>query len=169
MAKLNFNAANVEPSTPMDVLPAGKYLCMAIASELKLTKDKNGEYLQITFEVLEGQFKSRKIFERLNIRNSNKTAEDIAQRQLSALCHAVGVIELDDSEQLHNIPVTLEVSIDPAKGDYAASNRVKGYTAAGGSPVHRQAVGQAAAERSTPAAAAPAASGNTPVWKKKAA
>lgn len=162
MAKLNFNASNVEPATPMDVLPAGKYLCMAIASELKATKNNTGEYLQITFEVLDGQFKSRKIFERLNIRNSNKTAEDIAQRALSALCHAVGVIELDDSEQLHNIPVVLEVAIDPAKGDYAASNRVKGYTAAGGSapaPAPRAAA---------PAASAPAASG-TPVWKKKAA
>lgn len=162
MAKLNFNASNVEPATPMDVLPAGKYLCMAIASELKATKNNTGEYLQITFEVLDGQFKSRKIFERLNIRNSNKTAEDIAQRALSALCHAVGVIELDDSEQLHNIPVVLEVAIDPAKGDYAASNRVKGYTAAGSAPAP-------AARTAAPAASAPAASGNTPVWKKKAA
>ena len=77
MAKLGFNAASVEPSTPMDVLPKGKYLCMAIASELKPTRNNTGEYLQITFEVLEGNYKGRKIFERLNIRNSNKTAEDI--------------------------------------------------------------------------------------------
>lgn len=168
MARINFNAANVEPSTPMDVLPAGKYLAMAIASELKPTKTGNGEYLQITFEVLDGAHKSRKIFERLNIRNSNKTAEDIAQRALSALCHAVGIIELEDSDQLHNIPVMLDVSVDPAKGEYSASNRIKAYSAAGGSPVHRQAVGQAAAERAAPAAAAPAA-GGTPVWKKRAA
>lgn len=165
MARISFNASTVEPSTPMDVLPPGKYLCMAIASELKATKSGGGEYLQITFEVLDGSAKGRKIFERLNIRNSNKTAEDIAQRALSALCHAVGVIELEDSEQLHNIPVTLEVSVDPAKGEYSATNRVKAYTAAGGSPVHRQAVGQAAAERAAPAPAA----GGTPVWKKKAA
>jgi uncharacterized membrane protein len=166
MAKIGFNANQVEPSTPMDVLPAGKYLCMAIASELKPTKNGAGEYLQITFEVLDGTHKGRKIFERLNIRNSNKTAEDIAQRALSALCHAVSVIELDDSDQLHNIPVTLDVAIDPAKGEYSASNKVKGYVAAGGSPVHRQAMVQAAAERAAPA---PAATSGAPVWKRKAA
>lgn len=165
MARINFNAANVEPSTPMDVLPKGKYLCMAIASELKPTKNGTGEYLQLTFEVLEGAHKGRKIFERLNIRNSNKTAEDIAQRALSALCHAVGVIELEDSDQLHNVPVNIDLDIDPAKGDYSAQNRVKGYSAAGGSPVHRQAVATSAAERAAPAAA----SSSTPVWKKKAA
>lgn len=163
MAKIGFNANAVEPSTPMDVLPAGKYLCMAIASELKPTKSGGGEYLQITFEVLDGSCKGRKIFERLNIRNSNKTAEDIAQRALSALCHAVGVIELDDSEQLHNIPVTLDVGIDPAKGEYSASNKVKGYTAAGGGAP------AATARAAAPAAAAPAASSSTPAWKKKAA
>lgn len=162
MAQLNFNAANVEPATPMDVLPAGKYLCMAIASELKPTKQGGGEYLQITFEVLDGQFKGRKIFERMNIRNSNKTAEDIAQRALSALCHAVGVIELADSDQLHNKPVVLDVGIDPAKGDYSATNRVKGYTAAGGAV-------PAPAPRAAAPAAAPAAGGGTPVWKKRAA
>ena len=164
MAKIGFNANNVEPSTPMDVLPAGKYLCIAIASELKPTKNGAGEYLQITFEVLDGQCKGRKIFERLNIRNSNKTAEDIAQRALSALCHAVGVIELDDSEQLHNIPVTLDVAIEPAKGEYSASNKVKGYSSAsGGAPAPM------AARTSAPAASAPAASSSTPAWKKRAA
>lgn len=162
MAKIGFNAANVEPATPMDVLPAGKYLCMAIASELKPTKSGGGEYLQITFEVLDGTYKGRKIFERLNIRNSNKTAEDIAQRALSALCHAVGVIELDDSDQLHDKPVVLDVAIDPAKGEYSASNRVKGYTASGGSA-------PAPAARAAAPAATAAAGGGTPVWKKKAA
>ena len=161
MAKIGFNAATVEPTAAYDVLPADKYLAMAIASELKPTKTGSGEYLQLTFEVIDGQFKGRKIFDRLNIRNSNKTAEDIAQRALSALCHAVGVIELDDSDQLHDKPVVLDVAIDPAKGEYAASNRVKGYLAANG---------QAPAPRAAAPAAAPAASGgSTPVWKKRAA
>lgn len=165
MARINFNASTVEPSTPMDVLPKGKYLCMAIASELKPTRNNTGEYLQITFEVLDGSAKGRKIFERLNIRNSNKTAEDIAQRALSALCHAVGVIELEDSDQLHNIPVVVDLDIDPPKGEYSAQNRVKGYSAAGGTKPDMFPAGQAA----KPAAAAPAAGGGTPVWKKRAA
>lgn len=166
MASLNFNAQSVEPAAAYDVLPAGPYLAMAIASELKPTKNGSGEYLQITFEVLDGQFKGRKLFDRLNIRNSNRTAEDIAQRALSALCHAVGVIQLADSEQLHNIPVVLDVSIDAGKGDYGPSNRIKAYKPANG------AAPRAAAPAPAPAAAsyASASSGSTnaPVWKRRA-
>lgn len=166
MASINFNAETVEPTSAYDVLPKGKYLCMAVASEMKETKSRTGEYLQITFEVLDGPGKGRKLFERLNVRNQNKTAEEIAQRQLSALCHATGVLQLMDSEQLHNIPVMVEITIEEGKDGYEPQNRIKGYEAAGGSPVHRQAVGQAAVERAAPvAASAPA----KPVWKKSAA
>jgi hypothetical protein len=160
MANLSFNAATVEPASTFDALPKGKYLAIVIASELKPTKQRNGEYLQLTLEIIDGPGKGRKIFDRLNIRNSNKVAEDIAQRQLSALCHAVGVIELDDSDQLHNIPVTVELGIEDSD-DYGPQNRVKSYSSAGGQPP----VTLKAAPK--PAAEAPAA--NTPVWKKKAA
>lgn len=169
MAQINFNAEAVDPASAYDVLPKGKYLCMAIASEMKTTKSGNGEYLQLTFEVLDGPGKGRKLFERLNVRNQNKTAEDIAQRQLSALCHAAGVLMLSDSEQLHNIPVVLDVGIEDGKDGYDPQNRIKGYEAAGGSPVHRQAVGQAAAERAAPAPAVTAKAPAKPVWKKTAA
>lgn len=159
MAMIQFDAATVEPAASYDVLPKGKYLCMAIASELKATKNGTGEYLQITFEVIDGQFKGRKIFERLNIRNANKVAEDIAQRALSALCHAVGVLNLQDSEQLHDIPVVLDIRVDEPKGDHEAQNRVKGYSSAGSAPSQ-----PAARPAAAPAAAAPAA--GKPVWKK---
>lgn len=163
MANLSFNAATVEPSTPFEVLPKGKYLAMIVASELKPTKQKNGEYLQLTVEILDGVTgKGRKIFDRLNIRNSNKQAEDIAQRQLSAICHAVGVIELNDSEQLHNIPMVIELGIED-NDEYGPQNRIKNYSASGGQAIQVAAVPKAAA----PAAAAPAA-GAVPVWKKKA-
>lgn len=160
MALINFNAEQVEPTASYDVLPKGKYLCMAIASELKPTKNGTGEYLQITFEVIDGQFKGRKIFERLNIRNQNKVAEDIAQRALSALCHAIGVIHLQDSDQLHNLPVVLDISVEDGRDGYEAQNRVKGYSSAGGAsqPAARPAA-------AAPAAAAPAAA-SKPVWKK---
>jgi hypothetical protein len=162
MAQLNFDANNVEPSESFGVLPEGKYLCMAVASEIKPTKSGTGEYLEITFEVLDGQGKGRKVWERLNIRNANKKAEEISQRQLSALCRAVGVLNLQDSDQLHNLPVVLDIEIEQREG-YSPQNRVKGYNASGSSAP----VASSPALRSSAPAAAPAASG-APVWKKKA-
>lgn len=163
MAQLNFDANNVEPSESFDVLPKGKYLCMAVASQIKPTKSGTGEYLEITFEVLDGHGKGRKIWERLNIRNANKKAEEISQRALSALCRAVGVLNLQDTDQLHNIPVMLEVDIEEREG-YSPQNRVKGYISSGSSaPVASSpALRQAAVPAPAPAAAA------APVWKRKA-
>lgn len=161
MANLNFNAATVEPQGTFEVLPKGKYLAMIIASELKPTKQRNGEYLQLTLEIIDGAVgKGRKLFDRLNIRNSNKVAEDIAQRQLSAICHAVGVIELNDSEQLHNIPLYVDLGIED-NDDYGPQNRIKSYSSANGQPSVQM---TAAPKASAPAAAAPAAA----PWKKKA-
>ena len=165
MADLNFNfdASTVEPSAPYEVLPKGQYLAIAIASEMKETKNRTGEYLQITFEVIDGDYKGRKLFERLNIKNVNKTAEDIAQRALSALCRATNVMMLTDSDQLHDIPVVLDVIVEPAKGEYGESNRIKGYSSANG-------VVDTGAKTQAPPQPKPESKqtqASTPPWKRK--
>jgi hypothetical protein len=167
MASLNFNATAVEPSTAYEILPKGKYLCVATASEMKATKNNTGEYLQITFEIVEGDNKGRKIFERLNIRNANKTAEDIAQRTLSALCRAVGVMQLTDSEQLHDIPVMLEIAVEEGKGEYGPQNRIKGYSPAGQSQPHTPKASVAAYAAASNGGQQATQAAATPVWKRK--
>jgi hypothetical protein len=161
MAILNFQADPTASTNTYDLLPKGNYLCIAIASELKPNSKRTGDYLQITFEVLDGPAKGRKIWDRLNIRNQNKTAEKIAMEQLNALCLATGVMHLTDSEQLHNIPVVLKVDIEAGKDGYDDQNRVKGYVSPAG--------GSAPAQAPAPAAPAPAAGSSAPVWKRKSA
>lgn len=162
MASLSFQADPNLPTNTYDLLPKGDYLAMAIASELKPNSKRTGEYLQITFEVIDGPAKGRKVWDRLNIRNANKTAEKIAMEQLNALCMATNVLHLQDSEQLHNIPLVIKVDVEAGKDGYDDQNRVKGYVPAGAAPA------QAAAPRAA-APAAPAAGGSTPVWKKRVA
>ena len=122
-----FDAGSVEPREPMEVLPAGDYLCHITESEMKDTKAGNGQYLQLTLEVLEGEFATRKLWERLNLVNPNQTAVDIAQRTLSSICRAAGVMNIIDSEDLHYKPMMVKVKVKPARGDYDASNEIKGY------------------------------------------
>jgi len=164
MASIQFDANTVEPADSYDCLPKGKYLCMAVASQIKPTKNGNGEYLEITFEVLDGQGKGRKIWERLNIRNANKKAEEISQRQLSSLCRSIGVLNLSDTDQLHNIPVVIDVDVEQREG-YDPQNRVKAYSSSGST----QPVAASPALRSSAVAAAAPAASSTPVWKKKVA
>ena len=164
----DFNAENIEPSTPYEALPKGKYTAIATASEMKPTKNGLGEYLQITFEVVEGEHKGRKVFERLNIKNANRQAEDIAQRQLSALCRAVGVMRPRDSEELHDKEVGIELVIEEGDGKYSAQNRIKSYFQVGSTPT------QAPAPRAATPAPAPQpaqqtlqpVASNKPAWKR---
>lgn len=127
MAALNFNASTVAPSSSFDVLPAGWYNVRMTESVNKPTKDGKGSYLAITLTVIDGPATGRKIFDRLNLVNKNETAVKIAYETLSAICHATGVIQLQDSTQLHGIPMQVKVKIKPAEGGYEEGNETAGY------------------------------------------
>ena len=104
MADLNgFNANQVEPTTEFEAIPAGKYLAMITESEMKPTKSGAGSYLQLTFQILEGPYKGRFLWSRLNLNNANGTAVQIARSELSAICRAVGVMTPSDSVELDRL------------------------------------------------------------------
>lgn len=121
-----FNASEVSTESNYDPIPAGDYEVLIIESETKETKAGTGQYLQLTLEVLNGHYKGRRIWDRLNLWNSNQTAVDIANRTLSQICHAVGVLTPQDSAELHGKPLMATVVIKSSPG-YGDSNEVKRY------------------------------------------
>ena len=130
MADLSgFNAESVEPQGDFEPIPAGWVTCMITESEMKPTKTGTGEYLQLRLDVIEGDYEGRVLFSRLNLKNPNQTAVEIAQRELSAICRAVGVMQPKDSSDLHDKPLRVKVAIRPAGNGYEASNEVKAYEA----------------------------------------
>ena len=138
MANLgNFDANQVDPTTPFDPVPAGKYLAAIVGSEMKQTKNGAGEYLQLTFQILDGEFKNRQLWTRLNLNNANATAVKIARAELSAVCHAVGVMTPKDSTELHNLPLVITVRCKRRPDTEELVNEIKGYAkreAASGRP-----------------------------------
>ena len=132
LAGYNFNAEEVEPSSSFDPIPAGWYTAIISSSEMKATRDGYGEYLSLTLQVIEGQYENRLVFARLNLKNANDKAVDIARKDLAAICRAVGVMSPQSSEQLHDIPLMIKVKVRPASGDYEASNDIGGYKAVEG-------------------------------------
>lgn len=128
MASLNgFDANQVEPTTEFDPLPAGKYLAMITDSEVKPTKSGGGSYLQLTFQIVDGPFKGRFLWARLNLDNANATAVQIARAELSAICRAVGVMTPRDSVELHNLPLVITVKCKKRDDSGEISNEIKGY------------------------------------------
>lgn len=159
MTTLNFDANSVEPAKPLSALPPAKYNAEITDSEMKETKAGDGQYLQFTFTVIDGEQAGRKLWARLNLVNSNKTAVEIAERELSAICHAAGVLKVGDSQELHNRPMVLDVGVEKNKDTGEPTNRIRGYSAVGaGGP-------QAFASQPKAASATPAKA--APPWAKK--
>jgi hypothetical protein len=133
MASLNgFNAADVEPTADRGPLPAGTYTAAIVESQMKPTKAGTGEMLEIVLEVIDGEHKGRRVWDRLNLRNPSETAVDIAKRTLSAICRSVGVLTPKDSSDLHDRPLVITVVQEEYEGK--VSNKVKGYRAATPAP-----------------------------------
>lgn len=172
MAQLGktFDANSVEPSAPMEVIPAGKYVVQIIASEMKETKSGSGEYLNLEMEILEGAMAKRHLFDRLNLINPNTQAAEIAERTLSAICHAVGQLQVSDSEQLHFKPMMVDVRVKPAGPDKGgvmrdAQNEIRGYSPVTGARPAPQV--STAPAKATPAPA-PAPAASTAPWRRAA-
>lgn len=133
----NFDASTVEPSTVFDPIPAGKYLAAIIDSKMKPTKSGTGEYLEFTFQILEGEYKGRQLWARLNLNNPNQQTVKIARAELSALCRAVGVMAPNDSTDLHNLPLVITVRCKKRADTGEITNEVRGFAkreAASGKP-----------------------------------
>lgn len=159
-----FDATNVAPAEDFSPIPVGEYPMHIVDSEVKPTRAGTGHYAELTLEVLDGQYKGRRVWVRLNLDNPNPKAVEIAQRELSAICHATGKLKIDDTQELHYKPMLCRVDIEQREG-YSPSNVVKSYKALEGS------VGNAPApqQSTAPTAAATAASPSSPPWAKNAA
>ena len=150
MANLNgFNAHEVDPAVGFDAVPAGKYVAAITESEMKPTKAGTGQYLQLTFQVIDGEYKGRLLWARLNLDNPSAMAVKIARAELSAICRAIGVMAPKDSFDLHNLPLVIKVGCKKREDTGEVTNEIKGYEA-----------------RQRAAAAPAAAEGSTPPWKR---
>lgn len=127
MAELTFNAAAVEPDAGApEAVPAGWYIVAADQSENKPTKDGINTYTKFRFSILDGVYKGRKVFHNFNLVHTNPQTSEIAQRQLSALCHATGVLQLVNTEQLHGIPIKIKVGVREDPG-YDKQNDIRSF------------------------------------------
>lgn len=136
----SFDARQVEPAKLFEAVPAGWYNVKIVKSETKPTAKAGGAYLELEFEIIDGEFSGRKVWERLNVVNENEVAVRIAYQQLAALCNATGVINVADSTQLHGIPVRAKFKLVPQRtvGEkvYEPSNEIAqgGFESIQGAP-----------------------------------
>lgn len=154
-----FDATQVAPREDFSPIPTGEYVAQIIDSDVKPTKANTGHYAELTFEVTTGDYKGRRVWARLNLDNPSAKAVEIAQRELSAICHAAGKLKIADTQELHYKPMVIRVEYVQADGVKQKNdgNEIKAYKAIEG--------GVAA---SAPAQAAAPAATAAPPWAPKA-
>ncbi len=138
MPNLNgFDANTVEPvDASFEPIPAGKYLAVIRDSQEK-TSQKGHTYLSLEFEVLDGEYRGRKVWANLNLNHPDADVVKYARAELAEICKTVGVLKPTDSVQLHNLPLVITVKVVARKDTGELQNRVRGYArkeAASGQP-----------------------------------
>ncbi len=126
MVQFNYNTGEVKPSSTYEVLPSDWYIAQIVASEAKTPRSGQGQMLNVTFEIIDGDHRGRKIWNNYCIIHPNAKTQEIARSNLAALSHACGVPQPGCSEQLHHIPVKIKVKVKKDKNDEWA-NEVTGY------------------------------------------
>jgi hypothetical protein len=168
-----FDATAVEPQGDFTPIAPGEYKVQITSSEMVDNSAKTGSMLKLELEIIEGESAGRKLYDRLNLDNPNDKAVEIAQRTLSAICHAVGKLSVADSVELHMLPMIAVVKVEPGRThngkDYGPSNGIKTYKALGnGAAATGGGFKPGASANPAPAADAPAAGKASP-WKRQAA
>ena len=111
-------------------LPNGIYKLEIEASDVVPTSTGSGTILKTTMTVVEPEdYKGRKIFNNYNLENKNAQAQEIGQRQFASLCRAIGIADVEDSEDLHFHAFTAKIALGkPSKdGQYPARAEIKRY------------------------------------------
>lgn len=105
-------------------IPAGVYDVQIVEADVVPTKSGDGERLTMRLNVVSGPHEGRPIFEGLNIRNANPTAQSIAQRTLADICIATGAGTITDTDELLYKPFKAKIGVKADAG-YEPRNVLK--------------------------------------------
>ena len=134
MAQLGeqFSQDSLPESPGFEPIPNGWYTTNIAGADLKDTNAGTGQYIAMQLLVTGPNCQGRVVWANLNIRNPSQKAEKIGRGQLNAVMRAIGLLEIDDTDQLIGGSLDVKVSIRRSE-EYGDRNEVKDYRAIEGS------------------------------------
>src|SRR5262245_7926530 len=125
-----FNAATVAPNTGPEIVPTGIYTVAIVDTTEKPVSGKPGcSYYEFKMQIMDGEYKGKHVFDRLNCKNDNQQTVGIAYGTLSTICHVTGVMQVGQSSvELHGKPFKVSVIKKPRSDDPSRDgNEIRGY------------------------------------------
>lgn len=140
--QLNFDATKIEPNQGTPKHPVGNKIPAIISDVGTDGKDETG-YFWVLFTTQSGQIRKQYNIWTKSTEPNMLQMVDIANRNLSALCHATGIFRLGDGRELLNARCCIDVTPQVKKPEFNEVSKV--YDANGNEP------GKAPAQPTQPA------------------
>jgi Protein of unknown function (DUF669) len=135
MSKYEFNGLSALPETfdpsqqegsSFNPIPAGEYTLEIIEASVNEARNGNGDRLNLTCKVIEGEHENRYVWHGITLTNSSTQAVEIGRKQLKDLCVACAITDpVTDAEVFKFKPFLARVVIRVDKdGVYADQNKI---------------------------------------------
>ena len=128
MAKLaaRLNLGNIDPTQSTGNLPVGRHKVVITDTDIVASKnDANSGMAVLTLSCVEGAAQGQGMDYRLNIYHAtSEQARTIALKQLSAVGHVVGVLDIEDLDQLKDKPFYVDVRMQKNSDQYTEIGKV---------------------------------------------
>ncbi len=136
---MTFDTEN-EEGTSFDLLPPNKYAAEVDDAKVAVTKNGEGQMVNLRWRIVEGDCENRVIFQSILIQHTSADAQRIGRAKFKDVAVACGINEkITDLEVLKYKKCTIGVGIEKDKdGVYPDKNVVKytkPYTAPGNGPI----------------------------------
>jgi hypothetical protein len=87
-----------------------KFLAVIVHSEVQPVGSKGDQDLELTFEVIRGPSKGRRIRQRITLWSHDMNRCTNGRAKLGILCRALGGVDPSDSAELHGMPLILRLT-----------------------------------------------------------
>lgn len=111
-----FDLSSTEPATNnFTPIPKGIYKLVLEKAELKDTKSGGGQYVACSFEIVNGEYAGRKIWNNFNTKNNNAQAVEIGMSNLRAMIDNSSMpnkLKFTDPSELCGLQVYASVGVE---------------------------------------------------------
>lgn len=155
LSHINIDNIDIGPDSGegFSLIPEGKYMAKVIDSKLIPTKAANGHILELTWQIQSGPHERRLIWDKITLIHTSQQAQEIGRKQWKKALRAAGIDHgPQDSSEIHDKLVRIQVKTKPASNGFDASNAISAYY-----PAPKQADMSQPAQASAPIAGEPQA------------
>jgi hypothetical protein len=122
-----FDPSQEEGSPEFTLLPAGKQKAEVIDASIARTKNRKGTQLHLTWQIIEGPYDRRLIFQSIMITHESVEATKFGRHKIKDLCVACGLEErVTDVEMFKHKPCFIFIGVEKDKNEqYPDKNVVR--------------------------------------------